>query len=303
MEERKVLFVDDRPDQVALLRNGLAAHNCLVYEADTLSQARAHLAAHDFDLIVLDREIQTSAGVEDGLDLCRHIRKMGVPARIVFYTNLISSIEHREGWVAGADDYIQKTWSNDVVLARCLAHLERVRPQSDARAGLVRYSHPELPSQRALIVDETSLFVSREEDFEFMRQAAVKKRLLEAEDRRRFAALKITSMDQTLFFYLYSRPNEWVSEEDLLRNVWGLSELLIRSMLSHPDNNGGQVQTGVSRLRRKIDARLELGQGGQRAFGGRSAWAFVETSAADSTDIVSYRFALHQLSVSTISGT
>lgn len=294
MEGGKILLVDDRPEQMAALRDGLIAHNCDVRIAHTIADARA-FDAHDFDLIVLDREIRTTAGVEDGLELCREMRAAGVAARIVFFTNLVSSIEHREGWVAGADDYIEKTWPSGTVLARCLAHLERARPRAEASSAVVRYAHPELGPERALVVDEESLFVARQEDFDFMRQGMIKKRQLSDEARKRFAALKITTMDQALFFHLYNKPDQWVSEAELMRHVWGHSEMLIQSMLSNPDANGGQVPTGVSRIRRKLDTRI--GADGAKAFGGRSQWAFIETGATVDQG-VSYRFARRQLEVS-----
>lgn len=296
MEGRRVLLVDDQPEQIAALKAGLLAQKCEVHTADTLERARA-FDPHEFDLVVLDREIRTPAGVEDGLELCREMRAAGVAARIVFITNLVSSFEHREGWVAGADDYIEKSWPMGTVLARCAAHLERAPPRLAKHAGLVRYAHPAIDLRRALIVDESAVFVARQEDFSFMRQGAAKKRQLDGAARKRFGELKITSMDQALFFYLYARPNQWVTEEHLLRDVWGHSDLLIAAMLTNPDANGGQVPTGISRIRRKLDTRINAeGSPGGRAFGGRGQWAFIETGVADERG-VSYRFAAECLDV------
>jgi DNA-binding response OmpR family regulator len=284
-----VLVVDDEPLQVRPLCQGLRAIGGEVVEMTSLDSARDVIKERQFDLFVLDRELRTPLGVDDGLDLCREIRDSGHPARIVIYTNLASATEHREGWAAGADDYIEKTWAAEIAIARCQAHLSRTMRESPT-GDIKRYAIDGLPDNRHLVVDERAIVVARAEDFDLVRKGGLVKLHLDYEDRERLRKTKMTDLDLAVFFHLYRNQDEWVSEYDLLREVWAYSELRLKEMASNPDANSGLVHTTIARIRRKIDTRMSDAHDLKKDFHDRGNWAYIATSSHAGQEVVSYKF-------------
>ena len=287
---QNILIVDDQPLQVQFLQTALKADGHNIDYAKDLKSARDFVSSKIYSLIILDREIVKDYGAEDGLHFCREFRDMGASSRIVFFTNLVSPSEHREGWAAGADDYIEKSWAPEVALARCRAHLSRVLPHAVDSGTLKVFTHPDIAEDRDLLIEEASLTVSRREDFELVRHGGLMKARLEYEERERYKKAKMTDIDLAVFFTLYKRPLEWFSEQDLLRQVWGYSEQRIEKMISDPDSNSGLVHTTVSRIRRKVDTRLERKATHHSRLDNIRPWAFIETSNDETQSSVSYRF-------------
>lgn len=286
----KVLLVDDEPAQVARLGEEMVAVGHHVDRAGTLEDARTYLALHTYDLIILDRELKTPSGTDDGLTLCAEIRASGISARIIFYTNLVSPTDHRLGWSAGADDYMEKGWPLEVTLARCEAHLARpIFPAQDKQSAKV-YNHAGIAEGRQLVVDETSLVVSRKEDFELAKHGGLIKPKLDHDRREHYKKVKMTDLDLAVFFHLYRQPDSWVTEQDLLRDVWGYSQARIDSMMENPDLNSGLVHTTISRMRRKIDTRLERKKDRSVSVPSARPWAFISTSNDEGQTSVSYKF-------------
>ena len=286
--ENRILILDDQPKQTRALCDALRANGNHVDEATTFDAARQFISANDYQLFVLDREVLTPEGPEDGLELCREIRDQGIPARIVFFTNLMTPSDHREGWEAGADDYIEKSWSSDVAIARCEAHL--IRESTNTSVGSAkRYAHPLVEPGRHLVVDGASFIISRAQTFNLLRQGGIAKHRFSYEERELYKKTKMTDLDVAVFFYLYGRRNSWVSEEELLTDVWGYSELRVAQMMEDPDSNSGLVHTTISRIRRKIDSRIEQPDK-TSGSGNKKPWAYVQTNAADEQVRVRYRF-------------
>lgn len=285
----RVLVVDDEPLQARPLCAGLRNSGIDVTEVTSLSDARSVLETYSFHLIVIDRQLRTPTGIEEGLDLCREIRAAGLSSRIVIFTNLASAAEHREGWAAGADDYIEKTWAAEVAIARCEAHLARISVEHTS--GSVRqFAVDGLEPGRHLVVDERAAIVARAEDFDLVRGGGLRKPHLDYDEREHFKKAKMTDLDLAVFFHLYLHRNKWISEYDLLREVWAYSDLRLAELASNPDSNSGLVHTTIARIRRKIDTRLSGGQGQKSGFNDRGSWAYIATSNHEGQESVSYRF-------------
>lgn len=118
----RILIVDDD----ALLRRSLAfnlerAGYCVSTAAtaeEALAQARLDLP----DLVLLDIGLPTM----DGLDALRNLRRIAdVP--VIFLTARRRELDQIVGLELGADDYITKPFSVDVLLARIRAVLRRAK--------------------------------------------------------------------------------------------------------------------------------------------------------------------------------
>ena len=117
-----VLVVDDDDDLRSLLSIALRDAGYHVLEAAGGVAALDLCTRGDPDLVVLDIGLSDL----DGLEVCRRLRSSAnIP--IVFLTSRADEIDQLVGFAAGADDYITKPFSPQVLLARITSVLRRAR--------------------------------------------------------------------------------------------------------------------------------------------------------------------------------
>ena len=124
-----------------------------------------------------------------GLEFCRKLRAEGNQTPILMLTARSEEPDRVLGLDLGADDYVTKPFSVRELMARIRALLRRSQPRQ------------ELPDE--LRFDDVAV------DF----------RSYEA--RRNGAVIEMTRKEFAILRYLASRPDEVVSREDLLNEVWG----------------------------------------------------------------------------------
>ena len=105
--------------------DALTAHGYLVELCADGAAATAALTDAAADLVLLD------AGLPDvdGFTLCRQIRESYPDLPIVLVTARDSEIDVVVGLDAGANDYVTKPFSMNILLARVRAHLRVAEPQ------------------------------------------------------------------------------------------------------------------------------------------------------------------------------
>ena len=101
-----MLVVDDEPAMRLLVRLNLDAVGFDVTEAADAESALAHTRARRFDLILLDVMMPGMSGLELAQRLQREPESAGVP--IVFLSARADQADIRDGFAAGAADYITK---------------------------------------------------------------------------------------------------------------------------------------------------------------------------------------------------
>ncbi len=117
----RVLVVDDDPGVTSVLRRGLARSG---YDVTTVSDGDEALrAAGDIrpDVVVLD---VLMPGI-DGLEVCRRLRKTNADVAILMLTAKDRARDQVIGLDCGADDYLIKPFSLDVLTAHVRAVLRR----------------------------------------------------------------------------------------------------------------------------------------------------------------------------------
>lgn len=116
-----LLVVEDEQRMAGLLRRGLEEEGYVVTVAsDGLSAVDITLAGH-FDLILLDVMLP---GI-DGFEVAQRLRRNGIRAPILMLTARDATPDIVQGLDLGADDYLTKPFSFDVLLARIRALLRR----------------------------------------------------------------------------------------------------------------------------------------------------------------------------------
>jgi two-component system, OmpR family, response regulator len=119
-DEPHILLVDDERDIREPLADYLARDGYRVSKAVDAAAARQLLAAHSFDLVLLDIMMPG----EDGLALTGFIRASAATP-VILLTAKTEETERIVGLEIGADDYVTKPFSPRELLARIKAVLRR----------------------------------------------------------------------------------------------------------------------------------------------------------------------------------
>ncbi len=127
----RILVVEDDQQLAGFLCRGLEEEGSCVTVAHDGATAAQLAAAHTFDVIVLDVMLPFL----DGLETTRRIRRTGNQTPILLLTARDSSQDVVRGLDAGADDYLTKPFSLDVLLARLRA---RTRKAAAGRSSPLR---------------------------------------------------------------------------------------------------------------------------------------------------------------------
>jgi DNA-binding response OmpR family regulator len=184
----KLLIVDDDPLFIDLLIEQLSLHDELsVDTALSAAKAREKLDEQTYDIVILDIELPD----QDGRELCRYIRKIGINIPIIFLSGNASEADTILGLEAGATDYVVKPFKFGVLLARIRAHLRQVELSDRAVLNLGRY-----------------LF-----------RPALK--ILEMKDGTK---IKLTEKESHILRYLHRANGQIVGRLELLNEVWGYQD-------------------------------------------------------------------------------
>lgn len=179
----RVLVVEDEPQIVRALRINLKARG---YEVDAASGGRAalDLAAHRHpDVVILDLGLPDM----DGIEVIKGLRGwLSVP--IIVLSARHASDEKVQVLDAGADDYVTKPFGMDELLARLRAAIRRAAPAEEAA----------VISTASFTVDLAAKRVTRDG-----------------------TDVRLTPTEWNVLEMLVRHPGRLVSQQQLLREVWG----------------------------------------------------------------------------------
>ncbi|MEU9015320.1 response regulator transcription factor [Streptomyces sp. NPDC048479] len=122
----RVLIVEDEPYLAEALQAGLRREAMAVDVAPDGASALERLACHDYDVVVLDRDLPHVHGD----DICRRLSAEGRSVRILMLTAASSLDDRVGGFQLGADDYMAKPFDFPELVARLHAlHRRAGEPQ------------------------------------------------------------------------------------------------------------------------------------------------------------------------------
>ncbi|MCK9895473.1 response regulator transcription factor [Frankia sp. AgB32] len=113
----RVLVVEDERDLADLVAEGLRRYAMAVDVAYDGAAATERLAVHDYDVLVLDRDLPEVHGDE----ICRDLTASGARTRILMLTAAATVPERVAGLGLGADDYLPKPFDYAELVARVQA--------------------------------------------------------------------------------------------------------------------------------------------------------------------------------------
>lgn len=178
----RVLVVDDEQRLAAALRRGLEAEGIAVDVAHTGTDGLWMARENDYDVLVLDIMMPGMSGYT----LCRTLRDEEDWTPILMLTAKDGDWDQIEALDTGADDFLTKPFSFQVLLARLRSLVRRGTRERPVvlEAGDLRVD----PASRAVTRGET--------------------------------AVTLTSREFAVLEYLIRRKGEAVSKSEILANVW-----------------------------------------------------------------------------------
>jgi DNA-binding response OmpR family regulator len=135
MEDMRILVVEDEPllaDAVAEWLRGDAHAVDVAYDGRA---ALERLGVHDYDVVVLDRDLP----VVHGDEVCKAVTAGESQARVLMLTAAAEIDDRVAGLALGADDYLPKPFAFRELAARVVALGRRARPAAPPvlqRAGI-----------------------------------------------------------------------------------------------------------------------------------------------------------------------
>jgi len=180
---QRILVIDDDPAITSLLKRGLSYEGFTVDIAGTGETGLALARERPPDLVVLDIMMPGMGGLE----VLRRLRAADERLPVLMLTAKDAPADQVQGLEAGADDYVLKPFTFEVLLARVRALLRRQQTE-----------HPPILTFSDLIFDTGSHTV-----------------------RRGGREVVLTSLEFKLLQAFLEHPQQVLSKEILLDRVWG----------------------------------------------------------------------------------
>ena len=119
----KVLLVDDKTQNVAVLVEMLKPLNLDLYIALSAKEVFQRIKSCDFDLILLDIVMPDT----DGYEVCTRVKNNPKykDTPIIFVSALGGTEDKIKGFSCGGDDYVTKPFLQEELVARVKLHLQK----------------------------------------------------------------------------------------------------------------------------------------------------------------------------------
>lgn len=205
---KKILLIDDDKEFLEVTGRFFQKIGAQVVTARDGMEGISKVFTHRPNLVILDIIMPG----EDGFQICNNIRQITNTPLI-----LLSSLDQDQllvrGLEAGADDFLTKPCSLDILLARSRAVLRRSEPRKDYKA--------------VLNFDDGYLKIDVEK-----RHVRINRN-----------PVKLTPIEFRLLLYLVEHADKVLPYKQILENVWG----------NEYTGNDDFVHVYISHLRRKIE--------------------------------------------------
>ncbi|MDN3919054.1 response regulator [Roseateles violae] len=222
----RCLVVDDDAEIRQAVGDYLRRFGLRVWAAANGVEMRRLIGSNEFDIVVLDLMLPD----EDGLSLCRWLRRDSPRLPIIMLTAQGDPISRVLGLEMGADDYLGKPFEPRELVARIKAVLRRSQPDGQGPAG----GRPAETARRRLV------------QFEGWRFDRVLRQLRSPDD----VLVMLSNAEYRLLSAFIDRPGRVLSREQLIELSRAPGVVV----------NDRSIDLAVSRLRQKLgDSSREPG--------------------------------------------
>ncbi|ADR34330.1 response regulator receiver sensor signal transduction histidine kinase [Sulfuricurvum kujiense DSM 16994] len=151
----KVLLVDEKIQNLILIKDILIPLDLDLYIAKTGQEALERVAQTDFDMILLE----TMMSDMDGYEVCRQIKSLTHEhdLSILFMSELQTHEDKAKGFESGADDYLVKPFYEKEMFARVQLHLKK-RTVIKYLKSLLKRSYHELYNPLSVIKTSAEMY-------------------------------------------------------------------------------------------------------------------------------------------------
>jgi DNA-binding response OmpR family regulator len=178
-----IVVIDDDPAVTSVLKRGLSYEGFAVASACDGAEGLIQLREHAADLVILDLMMPGM----DGLEVLQRIRAAEDTLPVLLLTAKDAPLDQVHGLESGADDYVTKPFTFEVLVARVRALLRRQQAQ-----------HPQVLRYADLTMDTSAHSV-----------------------QRGARAITLTALEYKLLQEFLLHPRQVLSKEVLLDRVWG----------------------------------------------------------------------------------
>ncbi len=180
---QRILVIDDDPAVTSVLKRGLTYEGFAAESAASGTEGLARLRERPADLVILDVMMPGP----DGLQVLQRIRSADAALPVLLLTAKDAAADQVHGLESGADDYVTKPFTFEVLLARVHALLRRQQ-----------VDHPEMLRFSDLLLDTGTHVVHRGE-----------------------REVSLTALEYKLLQEFLAHPRQVLSKDVLLERVWG----------------------------------------------------------------------------------
>lgn len=233
----RMLVVDDEVDIANMLAEFFRMEGYDVACANSgVAALAAASAGTEPDIMLLDVNMPGM----DGFEVCRRVREH-LSCPIIFLTARVEDVDQLDGFAAGADDYVMKPFSLEVLGRRVAAHMAREgRMRVCKRENAVRFFQ-ELTIDYGQRTVEVRPSAGEPGDGAAERVAGS---LAAGDDAPSHAHVDLTKLEFDIIALLSKRPGQVFDRDAIYERVWGWDAA----------GDPSQVREHVRRIRNKLAA-------------------------------------------------
>jgi two-component system, OmpR family, copper resistance phosphate regulon response regulator CusR len=183
----KILVIEDEQQVSSFIKQGLEELAFAVDVAYDAVTAERLALSRIYDLVLLDIIIPGM----NGFDLCRILKEARPEIPVMMVTTLGTTIDKVSGFDAGADDYLQKPFAFDELVARIKALLRRSAVPGVMSGSVLKFEDMRLDTETKLAY-------------------------------RANKAIRLSAKEFALLLFFMQNPERTISRNELAEKIWDI---------------------------------------------------------------------------------
>ncbi|WP_165006528.1 MULTISPECIES: response regulator transcription factor [unclassified Enterococcus] len=213
MRNEKILVIDDEPAVRRLIWKSLQSTGILIYQSDSVEKTLDIMSRVTFDLYLLDVSLEHE---NDGYHLAQLIREKDPAVPLIFLSGKTREEEIIAGLEVGADQYLTKPFSLNLLRAQVVAALDRNQVIRDHRI---------CQNNKELVIGDFRFDQSRYQLY------------------KKGQKIQLSSKEIQLIRFFMENPDQVFSKEQIYSSVWDDGQF-----------DANTIMVFINHLRNKIEA-------------------------------------------------